>query len=228
MWMSTSSINLSFHIMTFKGIFSKYHEVIKNSHCPNINRNSIVWIAKDLWGHIFLSTTMGFSSWATDWSCKTKISNFISNVKWVSVFIYFFQKDILRFNITVNKIFFMNTLKTFENFNHNFCCLFKSKSFSWKLSLICKEITHFTILHNNHDKIRISKLLLIFNNVGMAKLLHNTDLLIDIFFKERFFSNLSFSNELDSKQFILFISSKNNLSKSSFSKRLDYFISLLV
>jgi len=61
----------------------------------------------------------------------------------------------------------------------------------------------------------------------MAKLLHNTDLLIDIFFKERFFSNLSFSNELDSKQFILFISSKNNLSKSSFSKRLDYFISLL-
>lgn len=158
MWMGTSSINLSFHIMTFKGIFSKYHEVIKNSHCPNINRNSIVWIAKDLWGHIFLSTTMGFSSWATDWSCKTKISNFISNVEWVSVFIYFFQKDILRFNITVNKIFFMNTLKTFENFNHNFCCLFKSKSFSWKLSLICKEITHFTILHNNHDKIRILNL----------------------------------------------------------------------
>lgn len=93
----------------------------------------------------------------------------------------------------------MNTFKTFENFNHNFSCLFKRKSFSWKFSLIRKEITHFTVLHNNDDKIGGSKLLFVLNNVGVAKLLHNTDFLIDIFFKERFLSDLSLANELDSK-----------------------------
>lgn len=107
----------------------------------------------------------------------------------------------------MDKIFLMNTFKTFENFNHNFRCLFKRKSFSWKFSLISKEITHFTVLHNNDDKIgglnlnlkNTSKLLFVLNNVGVAKLLHNTDFLIDIFFKERFLSDLSLANELDSK-----------------------------
>lgn len=107
----------------------------------------------------------------------------------------------------MDKIFLMNTFKTFENFNHNFRCLFKRKSFSWKFSLIRKEITHFTVLHNNDDKIgglnlnlkNTSKLLFVLNNVGVAKLLHDTDFLIDIFFKERFLSDLSLANELDSK-----------------------------
>lgn len=53
----------------------------------------------------------------------------------------------------MDKIFLMNAFETLENLNHNFCGLFERKSFSWKFGLICKEIAHFTVLHNNHDKI---------------------------------------------------------------------------
>lgn len=88
--MTASTIDLCLHIMSFKWIFSKNHEVIEDTHCPDINRDSIIRIAENLWSHIFFCTTMSFCSWTANWSCKTKISNFISNIEWIFVFVDFF------------------------------------------------------------------------------------------------------------------------------------------
>ena len=89
--MITPPIDLSFHIMTFKGVLGKKHEVKEYSESPYIDGDSIIWIANNLRCHIFLCPTMSLCPWAPNRSCKAKISNFISNIVRILVFEYSFE-----------------------------------------------------------------------------------------------------------------------------------------
>lgn len=48
----------------------------------------------------------------------------------------------------------MNTFESFDDFNHDFDCLFQRESFAWDFRLISQKIADFAILHHNYDKIR--------------------------------------------------------------------------
>ena len=87
----TPPIDLSFHIMTFKGVLGKKHEVKKHSESPDIYGNSIIWIADNLRCHIFLCSAMSLCPCTPNRSCKAKISNFISNIVRIFVFEYLFE-----------------------------------------------------------------------------------------------------------------------------------------
>lgn len=66
-------MTLHYSQVTFKWILRKQHEIEQNSQCPNIYRNSIIWATENFWSHIFLSSTMCFSSTSSYRPSKTKI-----------------------------------------------------------------------------------------------------------------------------------------------------------
>lgn len=89
--MTASSVYLGFHIMAFEGIFCKEHKIAKYTQSPNIYRYSVIRVANNLRGHIFLSATMCFCACAADGSGESKISNFVSNIVGVFVLVHFFK-----------------------------------------------------------------------------------------------------------------------------------------
>lgn len=94
---------------TFKGILSKEHKEEKDAKSPKIHRNTVIRICENLWCHVFLSSAVSFCSNTTDGSSKSKICNFVLNIKSIRLG-YFLKQDVLRLNISVDEIFLMDYL----------------------------------------------------------------------------------------------------------------------
>ncbi len=137
--------------VTLERILSEHHEIEQHSQCPNVNRNSVIRVTENLRSHILFRPAMGFGSTASYWSGESKICNFI---QYLIVLIWLFQENVLRLYIPMHKVFFMNTLQSFHDFNHNFHCFVQGEGLSIQLSLVSEQIPHLAILHDDDYKIR--------------------------------------------------------------------------
>lgn len=125
-WVAASSVYLSLHVMAFKRVLSKQHEVEKNTQRPNVHWYTVVTIAYDLRSHILLSSTVSFGSHPSNRPGESKICNFISEVV-----AFFFEEDILAFDISVDEIFLMDALEPLHDFYYHFDSVLKRKNFAW-------------------------------------------------------------------------------------------------
>jgi len=131
---SASSRDFGLHVMALERVFSKKHEVEKDSHCPNVNRNSVIRVANNLRSHVFLCSTMSFCPDSSYWPCESEVSNFVTNISLSSW--TFGEQHIFTFDISMNKISFVNAFKPFHNFHHDFNCLLDGKCLTGHFCLV--------------------------------------------------------------------------------------------
>lgn len=91
---------------------------------------------------------MSFGSHPSNRPGESKICNFIGEVV-----AFFFEEDILAFDISVDEIFLMDALEPLHDFYYHFDSVFKRKNFAWQFCLVGKEISLLAVLHNNDDEV---------------------------------------------------------------------------
>jgi hypothetical protein len=81
--------------------------------------------------------------------------------------------------------------------------MFQRERFSWQFGLESKQIALLAILHQNDNKVGgcvsgkvTGELILISHNVVVVELLHDVDLLIDVFLKEGLLLYVAFADYL--------------------------------
>ena len=128
--------------------------------------------------------------------------------------IFFWQENILRFEIPVQNSFIMKVLATLnELFHDNWCYCCRQFSFLFKLVV---EGSSLIVFSDNHKLFLLLLFLNKLKNVRMLKLLENTDLVVDELFTEGILDEAGVDN-LDADSLVLIAFCSEYLCSITFS-----------
>lgn len=136
-----------FFIITFEREWAEDQWVKQDAERPDVNFMIILFLGKNLWGHV-VSSSADSISFFLNLSGEAEVTNFCDH--FIGVFI-FSQKDILWFYVPMHNFPLVHVLETIDNFTNDLFGFGQRQHFIGSFRENWAEVSHVTVLHQHED-----------------------------------------------------------------------------